>query len=100
MVDPPRGPAGTKFTFNARGFSEENKVELEFTAPDNKVYQYTQGGQLSKQDHEWALVDDKDNNGKVSYSWQAPANAQKGRWLLKMIGKMTKKTRVLGFHIT
>jgi hypothetical protein len=97
MVSPPSGSAGTKFTFSAGGFSDDNKAELEFVAPDNKVYQYTQGGRLSSQDHEWTLVDDE--NGKVSYSWQAPANAQKGRWLLRLVGNMTKKTRVLGFYI-
>jgi hypothetical protein len=105
-VDPKSGPRGTKFHFNASGFDSDKKVYIEFVGPDREPYKYELGGAISSNNRvpvevgETYCQGDTPTAGIVKFCWQSPANAQPGRWLIRLVGKKTGMTRVIGFYIT
>ena len=105
VISPSSGPGGTKFSFVVGGFSGDKKVALEFTAPDAKVYKYDTGGRLSDNDRILLEVGKAEcagleaAAGKVTFCWQSPSDAQSGRWLIRLIGTKTSRTRVIGLSI-
>ena len=98
--------AGTKFSFTVGGFSSDKKVVLEFVGPDAKLYKYDTGGRLSDDDRIFLEVGKAEcegveaESGKVTFCWQSPSNMRTGRWLVRLIGAKSSRTRVLGLNIT
>lgn len=68
-VTPGRGPAGTTFTFTASGFEQGERVGYWLNRPDGTIERFDQ-----------ELRADKD--GRITWSWTAPANAQRGAYLM------------------
>ena len=70
-VSPARGGPGTTFTFTANGYERGERIGYWFTAPDRSIVRIDQEAT-------------GDRDGKVTITWIAPANAQRGAWTLAM----------------
>lgn len=77
-VNPPAGPAGTRFSFLADGFRGNEKLDLWLNAPDGRVIATRPDAEAQRS---------AARNGRVAWSWTAPSDAQPGVWSLVARGQ-------------
>lgn len=70
-VSPARGPRGTTFTFRAGGYERGERVGYWLNAPDGSIVRFDQEAGA-------------DRDGFVTITWTAPADAQRGRWIMAL----------------
>jgi hypothetical protein len=86
-VAPMVGTPGTQFDFAALGYREKEKVSYWFTGPDNVIHAaYPEG-------------DRANSDGRVDLSWQAPADAVRGIWVVTIQGLNSGVARGIPFEI-
>jgi hypothetical protein len=86
-VAPMVGTPGTQFDFAALGYREKEKVSYWFTGPDNVIHAaYPEG-------------DRANSDGRVDLSWQAPADAVRGTWVITIQGLNSGVARGIPFEI-
>ncbi|MBX0330358.1 hypothetical protein K2Z83_22095 [Oscillochloris sp. ZM17-4] len=79
-VSPESGGPGTTFTFTASGFKDREQVGYWLNLPDGTVIRF---------DHE--LVGDP--NGEVTWTWTAPADAQRGLYVMAVRTSQSEKNK-------
>jgi hypothetical protein len=77
-VSPESGGPGTTFTFTADGYKEGERVGYWLNLPDGTVLRF---------DHELT----GDAKGRVTWSWTAPANAQRGLYTMSARSSQSDK---------
>lgn len=77
-VSPESGGPGTTFTFTADGFKEGERVGYWLNLPDGTIVRF---------DHEVG----GDNKGRVTWSWTAPENAQRGHYTMSARSSQVNK---------
>jgi hypothetical protein len=86
-VAPPSGAPGSQFAFAALGFKNDETVSYWFTGPDSVIYDaYPEG-------------DGANDDGRVDISWQAPADAPRGIWVITIQGLRSHVARGVPFEI-
>jgi hypothetical protein len=87
-VQPPRGVAGTTFTFYATGFDDDARVVFWATAPD---------GQIVGDNSYRTRTNDA---GRADWEWVAPATATPGTWtMVAQQGERAETARTIPFEI-
>ncbi|NTW01015.1 MAG: hypothetical protein HGA19_06835 [Oscillochloris sp.] len=84
-VSPETGGPGTAFTFTANGFKDGERVGYWLNLPDGTVVRF---------DHELT----GDDNGSVTVTWTAPADAQRGLYIMAI--KSSQSDNVKGRDIS
>jgi hypothetical protein len=84
---PEAGPPGSRFQFAATGFERRERVSYWFTAPDGSVFAaFSQQISASRE-------------GRVDISWEAPADAPRGQWVVTIQGVKSGVARGIAFRI-
>lgn len=88
-AQPTSGPPGTVFAFAATGYDEKEQVSYWMTAPNGSVFAaYPKG-------------DRADENGRVDFTWTAPADAPRGTWVMTIQGLGKRQVaRAVRFEVT
>ncbi len=86
-VEPASGPPGTTFQFFAAGFDDEERLGFWVNTPAGTILSH----------HDYRAVANK--NGRADWSWQAPADAQRGFYSMVARGEETNTERVILFEI-
>jgi hypothetical protein len=86
-VAPTSGAPGAQFDFVALGFKTKEKVSYWFTGPDGAIHDaYPEG-------------DSANSDGRVDFSWRAPADAVHGIWVITIQGLKSGVARGVPFEI-
>lgn len=86
-VAPPAGPPGTTFAFAATGFDDDEDVSYWVTEPGGTVYAAFPKGATANDD------------GRVDLTWQVPATAPRGTWVMTMQGYASGVARAVRFDV-
>ncbi len=84
-VSPPSGAPGTEFDIFGRGFHEYERVVFWLTNPAGQEYQAHAFG--------------TNEYGRVDWTWESPANAQPGTWIVRMQGDQSQVERIVTLDI-
>ncbi len=84
-VTPRAGAPGTEFDVFGRGFHEYERVVFWLTNPDGQEYQADAFG--------------TNEYGRVDWTWESPANAQSGTWIIRMQGDKSQVERIVTLDI-
>lgn len=86
-VSPASGSPGTTFTFRAEGFNVIERLDTWLERPDGARVEGPKDARA-------------DRDGRVAWSWTAPADAPGGAWTMVAQGQDTKRVERIGFTIT
>src|SRR5581483_215248 len=85
MVAPQSGPPGTRFAFAALGFKSKETVSYWLTGPDGQVHAAYPEGETANSD------------GRVDITWDSPADAPRGVWVITIQGLKSDVARGIPF---
>ncbi|MFO7169421.1 MAG: hypothetical protein DIU80_015460 [Chloroflexota bacterium] len=86
-VAPAAAPAGTRFSFAATGFDDNEPISYWFTGPDGNVHDAYNQTRRS------------DRNGRVDFRWTSPEDAIPGTWVITIQGIRNGVVRAVPFEI-
>jgi hypothetical protein len=85
-VNPPEGAPGTRFSFFASGYDDFERISYWFTGPDGTIIAYPEETESTSE-------------GDVYFDWVAPADIQRGTWVVTVQGKLSNHARGIRFEI-